>query len=114
MEQLRYAAAMGADRLVWIDGPAESELLLTARVLAAFWGEVKPELTILGKQAIDDDYNQTGQMMAALLNLPQATFVSKPELVDGRCLCSRETDGGLEQIDLGPPSGGRHYRSAHR
>ena len=103
-ETLRTALAMGADRgiLVTTDQPTES--LGVAKLLAKIAGEEQPGLVILGKQAIDDDCNQTGQMLAALLNCGQGTFASKVEPADGRVAVTREVDGGLETVSLPLPA----------
>ncbi len=103
-ETLRTALAMGADRgiLVTTDGPTES--LGVAKVLAKVVAEEQPGLVILGKQAIDDDSNQTGQMLAALLGWGQGTFASKVEPADGKVAVTREIDGGLETVELKLPA----------
>lgn len=103
-ETLRTALAMGADRgiLVAAEGPVES--LGVAKVLAKIVEEEEPSLVILGKQAIDDDANQTGQMLAALLNWPQGTFASKVEPSAESVAVTREVDGGLETIELKLPA----------
>ncbi|WP_194744981.1 electron transfer flavoprotein subunit beta/FixA family protein [Thermaurantiacus tibetensis] len=103
-ETIRTALAMGADRgiLVVTDVPTES--LGVAKVLAKIAAEEQPGLVILGKQAIDDDANQTGQMLAALLGWPQATFASKVEPGDGHVTVTREVDGGLETVELKLPA----------
>ena len=103
-ETLRTALAMGADRgiLVEVDGPVEP--LAVAKILKAVAAEEQPGLVILGKQAIDDDCNQTGQMLAALLGRPQGTFASKVEVEDGRVRVTREVDGGLETVSLATPA----------
>src|SRR5262249_53139890 len=94
-ETLRTALAIGADRAILID-PADVDLqpLAVAKLLAAVVAKEQPQLVILGKQAIDDDSNQTGQMLAALLDWPQATFASKVEIADGAIAVHREIDGG--------------------
>ena len=99
-ETLRTALAMGADRgiLVKVDGVVEP--LAVAKILKGVVGEEAPGLVILGKQAIDDDCNQTGQMLAALLGWPQATFASKVVVEDGDVVVTREIDGGLQTIKL--------------
>lgn len=101
---LRNALAMGADRaiLVQVDGPVEP--LAVAKVLKAVVAEEAPEMVILGKQAIDDDANQTGQMLAALLGWSQATFASKLDLGDGFATVTREVDGGLQKIAVTLPA----------
>ena len=96
-ETLRTAMAIGADRAILVETPADMELqpLAVAKLLKALVDKEQPGLIILGKQAIDDDCNQTGQMLAALADLPQATFASKVEVVDGKVHVTREIDGGL-------------------
>ena len=103
-ETLRTALAMGADRgiLVKVDGVVEP--LAVAKILKGVVGEEAPGLVILGKQAIDDDCNQTGQMLAALLGWPQATFASKVVVEDGGALVTREIDGGLQTLKLNGPT----------
>jgi len=103
-ETLRTALAMGADRgiLVKHDGPIEP--LAVAKILKAIALEEQPRLIILGKQAIDDDCNQVGQMLAALLNWPQGTFAAKLELRDGETAVTREVDGGLQTVALRLPA----------
>ncbi|KAF8056392.1 etfB [Scenedesmus sp. PABB004] len=100
LETLRTALAMGADRAIHVASEAELQPLCVARVLAAVARQEAPALCLLGKQAIDGDNNQTGQMLAALLNWPQATFASKVELdrAAGRVTVTREVDGGLERV----------------
>jgi electron transfer flavoprotein beta subunit len=106
-QQLRTALAMGADRAVLVQtdagGPAV-EPLTAARTLLALVQRENPELVILGKQAIDDDNNQTGQMLAALWGRPQATFASKIGLKDGKATVEREVDAGLETIEVDLPA----------
>jgi electron transfer flavoprotein beta subunit len=103
-ETLRTALAMGADRAIFIDTDVELQPLAVARVLKALIEREQPGLVILGKQAIDDDCNQTGQMLAALAELPQGTFASKLE-IDGDCArVTREVDGGLETLSLTLPA----------
>lgn len=106
IEQLRVGLAMGADRAVLIRVPGELDSLAVAKVLAALYRRERPDLVLMGKQAIDDDSNQAGQMLAGLLGLPQATFVSKLELVDAnaRARCARETDAGIETIIVPLPA----------
>jgi electron transfer flavoprotein beta subunit len=101
-ETLRTALAIGADRAILIETPAELELqpLAVAKLLHALVLREQPGLVILGKQAIDDDANQTGQMLAALAKLPQASCASKVELVDGQARVTREVDGGSEVLPL--------------
>jgi len=103
-ETLRTAMAIGADRGVLVETGAEIEPLGVAKVLNALAVEEQPQLIILGKQAIDDDSNQTGQMLAALLGWPQATFASKVVLEDGKVTVTREVDGGLETVQLTLPA----------
>ena len=103
-ETIRTALAMGADRgiLVKVDGPVEP--LAVAKILKALIATEKPDLVILGKQAIDDDSNQTGQMLAALLGWPQGTFASKIEIGQGSLDVTREVDGGLQTVTLKLPA----------
>jgi electron transfer flavoprotein beta subunit len=103
-DTLRAGLAMGADRgvLVEVDGPTEP--LAVAKLLKGIVESEKPGLVIMGKQAIDDDMNQTGQMLAALLGWSQATFASKIELGDGRAKVTREVDGGLQDIEVTLPT----------
>jgi len=105
-ETLRTAMAIGADRaiLVQVGGDVELQPLAVAKLLAALVAREQPGLVILGKQAIDDDANQTGQMLAALTGRPQATFASKVELGDGRATVTREVDGGLETVSIALPA----------
>ena len=105
-ETLRTAMAIGADRAIFVETPADLELqpLAVAKLLKALVDKEQPGLIILGKQAIDDDCNQTGQMLAALAGLPQATFASKLEVADGRIKVTREVDGGLETLSLSLPA----------
>ena len=103
-ETLRTAMAIGADRAILVQTDAELQPLAVAKLLAALVAKEQPGLVILGKQAIDDDANQTGQMLAALAKLPQATFASKLEVVDGRARVTREVDGGLETLSLSLPA----------
>jgi electron transfer flavoprotein beta subunit len=103
-ETLRTAMAIGADRGVLVETGPEIEPLGVAKVLKALAVEEQPQLIILGKQAIDDDSNQTGQMLAALLGWPQATFASKVVLEDGKVTVTREVDGGLETVALTLPA----------
>lgn len=106
VEQLRTGLAMGADRAVLIRVEQSLDSLAVAKVLAAFFRREQPDLVLMGKQAIDDDANQAGQMLAALLGIAQATFVSKLELHDAgaRARCSRETDAGIEIVAVGLPA----------
>ncbi|SFB35496.1 electron transfer flavoprotein beta subunit [Collimonas sp. OK607] len=104
-ETLRTAMAIGADRGVLVDtGDTDLQPLAVAKLLKAVADKEQPQLIILGKQAIDDDCNQTGQMLAALLGWPQATFASKVVLEEGKVSVTREVDGGLETIALTLPA----------
>ena len=103
-ETLRTALAMGADRAILVESDAELQPLAVAKLLKAVVAKESPQLVILGKQAIDDDSNQTGQMLAALLGWPQATFASKVEITDGKAKVTREVDGGLETIAIKLPA----------
>ena len=97
-ETLRTALAIGADRAILIESTAELQPLAVAKLLQAVCVKESPQIIILGKQAIDDDSNQTGQMLAALLDIPQATFASKLTVENGKAVVMREVDGGLETI----------------
>ena len=103
-ETLRTAMAIGADRAILVQCDEELQPLAVAKLLKALFDKEQPGLVILGKQAIDDDCNQTGQMLAALLDLPQATFASKVELGDGYASVTREVDGGLETLKIKLPA----------
>ncbi|KAH0406831.1 electron transfer flavoprotein, alpha subunit, partial [Aureobasidium melanogenum] len=103
-ETLRTALAIGADRAILIESNEELQPLAVAKLLKALVDKEQPQLVILGKQAIDDDSNQTGQMLAALANLPQATFASKVVVADGKATVSREVDGGAETLSLTLPA----------
>jgi electron transfer flavoprotein beta subunit len=103
-ETIRYAMALGVDRGILVQADQELEPLAVAKLLKAVVEREKPDLVILGKQAIDDDCNQTGQMLAALLDWPQGTFASKVELGDGETQVTREIDGGLETVKLNLPA----------
>jgi electron transfer flavoprotein beta subunit len=103
-ETLRTAMAIGADRGVLIETDAELQPLAVAKLLKAVVDKEQPGLVILGKQAIDDDCNQTGQMLAALADLPQATFASRVEVANGAVSVTREVDGGLETLKLSLPA----------
>jgi len=105
-ETLRTAMAIGADRAILVETPADLDLqpLAVAKLLKALVDKEQPGLVILGKQAIDDDANQTGQMLAALADLPQATFASKVELSADKVSVTREVDGGLETLSLTLPA----------
>jgi electron transfer flavoprotein beta subunit len=102
-ETLRTALAIGADRAILVETDAELQPLAVAKLLKAVADKEQPQLMILGKQAIDDDANQTGQMLAALGGYAQATFASKIEIADGKAQVTREVDGGLEVISTGLP-----------
>ncbi len=103
-DTLRTALAMGADRGVLVETDVELQPLAVAKLLKAVVEKEKPDLVILGKQAIDDDFNQTGQMLAALLGWPQGTFASKVEVGAGTVNVTREIDGGLETVALKLPA----------
>jgi electron transfer flavoprotein beta subunit len=103
-ETLRTALAIGADRAILVETDVELQPLAVAKLLKALCDKESPQLVILGKQAIDDDANQTGQMLAALLKWPQATFASKVKVEDGKATVTREVDGGLETIALKLPA----------
>ena len=103
-ETLRTALAIGADRAILVETDAELQPLAVAKLLTAVAKKESPDLIILGKQAIDDDSNQTGQMVAALLGWPQATFASKVKIADGRAEVTREVDGGLDTISIKLPA----------
>jgi electron transfer flavoprotein beta subunit len=103
-ETIRTALAMGADRGILIKVEETTEPLSVAKLLKGVVDEEKPELVILGKQAIDDDANQTGQMLAALLGWAQGTFASKVELADGKATVTREVDGGLQVVEVKLPA----------
>ena len=103
-ETLRTALAVGADRAILVTTDDEIEPLSVAKVLKAVVDSEKPDMVFLGKQAIDDDSNQTGQMLAALLGWGQATFASKLELKDGEAVVTREVDGGLQTIAVKLPA----------
>ncbi|HTT00968.1 MAG TPA: electron transfer flavoprotein subunit beta/FixA family protein [Steroidobacteraceae bacterium] len=104
-QQLRTALAMGADRAILVDAAgADLEPLATARVMLALIEREQPFMVLLGKQAIDDDNNQTGQMLAALWNRPQATFAAKIELSADKAVVTREVDAGLETLEVDLPA----------
>jgi electron transfer flavoprotein alpha/beta subunit len=103
-ETLRTAMAIGADRGILVETTEELQPLAVAKLLKALVDKEAPQLIILGKQAIDDDANQTGQMLAALADLPQATFASKVEVSGDKVSVTREVDGGLETISLTLPA----------
>lgn len=104
-ETLRTAMAIGADRGILVDcGDVDLQPLAVAKLLQALCAKESPQLVICGKQAIDDDANQTGQMLAALQNWPQATFASKVVIADGKATVTREIDGGLETLEISLPA----------
>ncbi|RSZ33851.1 MULTISPECIES: electron transfer flavoprotein subunit beta/FixA family protein [unclassified Variovorax] len=103
-ETLRTAMAIGADRGILVETSEELQPLAVAKLLKALVDKEQPQLIILGKQAIDDDANQTGQMLAALADLPQATFASKVEVAGDKATVTREVDGGLETVALTLPA----------
>ena len=103
-ETLRTAMAIGADRAILVETDVELQPLAVAKLLKALVDKEQPGLVILGKQAIDDDCNQTGQMLAALAGLPQATFANKVEVADGSATVTREVDGGLETLKITLPA----------
>ena len=103
-ETLRTALAMGADRAILVETSVELQPLAVAKLLKAIVAREEPGLVLMGKQAIDDDSNQTPQMLAALLGWPQATFISKLEIGDGKAKVSREVDEGLEQLEVKLPA----------
>lgn len=103
-EQLRTAMALGADRSIWIEQDGAIEPLAVAKLLQAVVARETPDLVILGKQSIDGDNNQTGQMLAALCDMPQGTFAFKLDIADGQALVSREVDGGEQVVSLTLPA----------
>jgi electron transfer flavoprotein beta subunit len=103
-ETLRTALALGADRAIMVETDVELQPLAVAKLLKALVVKEQPQLVILGKQAIDDDANQVGQMLAALLSWPQATFASKVDIAQGRATVTREIDGGLETLAMPLPA----------
>ena len=103
-ETIRTGLAMGGDRGILVKTDAETEPLAVAKILKGIVEAEQPNLVIMGKQAIDDDCNQTGQMLAALLGWPQGTFASKVEPADGKVTVTREIDGGLETVALDLPA----------
>jgi electron transfer flavoprotein beta subunit len=103
-ETLRTAMAIGADRAILVECADELQPLAVAKLLKALFDKEKPGLVIVGKQAIDDDCNQTGQMLAALTGLAQATFVSKLDVADGHAQVTREVDGGMERLKIKLPA----------
>ena len=103
-ETLRTAMAIGADRGILVETTEELQPLAVAKLLKALVDKEQPQLVILGKQAIDDDANQTGQMLAALADLPQATFASKVDVAENKVNVTREVDGGLETLEISLPA----------
>ena len=103
-EQLRTAMALGADRSILVETDEDVQPLGIAKALKVIVDEEKPELVILGKQAIDGDNNQTGQMLAALTGMPQGTFASEVDVADGKVKVTREIDGGLQTVELNLPA----------
>ncbi|MGH6782692.1 MAG: electron transfer flavoprotein subunit beta/FixA family protein, partial [Sphingomonadaceae bacterium] len=103
-ETLRTALALGADRAILVETEAELQPLAVAKLLKAVCAKENPQLVILGKQAIDDDSNQTGQMLSALLGWAQGTFASKVEIGEGSATVTREVDGGLQTIAITLPA----------
>jgi electron transfer flavoprotein beta subunit len=103
-QQLRTALAMGADRAIHVETDEAIQPLHAARILKHIRDEEGTDLVLMGKQAIDDDANQTGQMLAALWDRPQATFTSKLEIADGKATATREVDAGLETIEIDLPA----------
>ena len=103
-ETIRTALAMGADRGIHIEAPHEIEPLAVAKLLKAVVNEENPKLVLVGKQAIDDDCNQTGQMLAAMLGWAQGTFISALEIDNNKAKVTREVDGGLEHIEIAMPA----------
>lgn len=103
-ETLRTAMAMGADRGILVESDDELQPLAVAKLLKHVIEKEQPDLILLGKQAIDDDSNQTGQMLAALMDWPQATFASKVDIADGSAQVTREIDGGLETLQVSLPA----------
>ena len=103
-ETLRTAMAIGADRAILVETAEELQPLAVAKILKALVDKEQAGLVILGKQAIDDDCNQTGQMLAALADMPQATFASKVEISDGKATVAREVDGGMETLTMSLPA----------
>lgn len=103
-ETLRTALALGADRAILLETDLELQPLAVAKLIKHVVDKEQPQLLILGKQAIDDDANQTGQMVAAMLRWPQATFASKIEVADGKARVTREIDGGLETLEIKLPA----------
>ncbi len=103
-ETLRTAMAIGADRALLIETDVDLQPLAVAKLLKSVCENEQPQLVLYNKQAIDDDANQTGQMLAALMNWPQATFASKVQLADGKATVVREIDGGMETVEMALPA----------
>jgi electron transfer flavoprotein beta subunit len=103
-ETIRNALAMGADRGIFVNCTSKLEPLSVAKILTSICNKIKPDLVIMGKQAIDDDMNATGQMLSAMLNWGQATFASKLEIQDKKITVGREVDGGIENIEVNLPA----------
>ena len=103
-EQLRTALALGADRAIHVEAEGDLEPLAIAKLLNGIVAEEKPDLVVMGKQSIDGDNNQTGQMLAALAGLPQGTFASEVVVEDGSVMVTREIDGGLQTVKLALPA----------
>ena len=103
-ETIRNALAMGADKGIFVNCTSKLEPLSVAKILASICNKIKPDLVIMGKQAIDDDMNATGQMLSAILNWGQATFASKLEIKNKKIKVSREIDGGIENIEVNLPA----------
>ena len=103
-ETIRNALAMGADSGIFVNCTSKLEPLSVAKILTTICNKIKPDLVIMGKQAIDDDMNATGQMLSAMLNWGQATFASKLEIQDKKIKVSREIDGGIENIEVNLPA----------
>jgi len=103
-ETIRNALAMGADKGIFVNCTSKLEPLSVAKILASICNTIKPDLVIMGKQAIDDDMNATGQMLSAILNWGQATFASKLEIKNKKIKVSREIDGGIENIEVNLPA----------
>ncbi|MBT8527687.1 electron transfer flavoprotein subunit beta/FixA family protein [Polynucleobacter paneuropaeus] len=103
-ETLRTALAIGADKAILVETDVELQPLAVAKLLKAICEKEQVQLILLGKQAIDDDSNQTGQMLASLMDIPQGTFASKVTIENGKAIVTREVDGGLETISLSLPA----------
>ena len=103
-ETLRTALAIGADKAILVETDVELQPLAVAKILKALCEKEQAQIVLLGKQAIDDDSNQTGQMLASLMDIPQGTFASKVVVADGKVSVTREVDGGLETVQLSLPA----------